>query len=64
MLNHMHNQFYCLEGDPGPLPTSEIELFVIIVHSWKLLYNNYCLKESYLRCGKVPKSAFEILFIR
>ena len=31
------DQFYCLDGNPGPLQTSKMEFFAIIVNSFKPL---------------------------
>lgn len=41
------------------MQTSKIELFATILNSWQPLTINYCLKESPLKCDRVPKCAFD-----
>ena len=55
------NHFYCLQGGPGSLSTSNMEFFARIVNSWKLLLINYCHKQSCLRCRRVSEFTFDNL---
>ena len=56
------SQFYCLEGNLGPLPKSEF--LVTIVNKWKPLSINYYLKESHLRRARVAECKEKLLCLQ
>ena len=48
----------CFSNSSALFWTPKRKFFATIVNNWKWLSNNYCLKESDLRYGRVLKSAF------
>ena len=62
-----------LEGDPGPLPTEKMELFVIAVNSWKPYITvlshgvstaqklKFCIKDFFSKCDQMVTFNEEIL---